>query len=110
MKLPNGHRAIVDLNKLTEYCLSPDHPRGKHNARVFLSACRFSAANAEEMRQQLLTVAENGEVVAVGAGVHGDHYVLECLLTGPTGAARVRTAWIVRPGEDLPRFVSAYVM
>ena len=26
---------IVDRQKLTGYCLNPDHPRGKHKARVF---------------------------------------------------------------------------
>ncbi len=54
MKLPNGERAAVDLEKLTDYCLNPDHPRGKHKARVFLGACGFAAENAELMREQLL--------------------------------------------------------
>jgi hypothetical protein len=35
MKMPGGHAAIVDRQKLTEYCLNPEHPRGKHKARVF---------------------------------------------------------------------------
>ena len=110
MKLPNGLRAVVDVVKLTEYCLSPYHPRGKHKARVFQSACGFSTVTAEEMRQQLLSIAADGEAVPVGPSVHGDRYVIECILTGPSGAARVRTAWIVRPGEDFPRFVSAFVI
>ena len=35
MKMPGGEAAIVDLAKLTGYCLNPEHPRGKHKARVF---------------------------------------------------------------------------
>lgn len=35
MKLPNGDRAVVDIVKLTDYCLSTTHPRGRHKARVF---------------------------------------------------------------------------
>jgi hypothetical protein len=110
MKLPNGDRAVVELEKLTDYCLNPDHPRGKHKARVILAACGFSAENAELMREQLLDAATHEEALKAPPNVHGQRYVIECLLTGPTGTARVRTAWIVRPGEDFPRFVSAYVV
>jgi len=35
MKLPNPERAIVDLKKLRDYCLSSEHPRGRHKARMF---------------------------------------------------------------------------
>lgn len=28
-------------HKLTGYCLNPEHPRGKHKARVFASALGF---------------------------------------------------------------------
>jgi len=110
MKLPNGDRALVDLEKLTEYCLNTDHPRGKHKARVFLAACGFAAENAELMREQLLDAAANDDARQVPPDVNGQRYVVECILTGPTGEARVRSAWIVRPGEDFPRFVSAYVI
>ncbi|WP_367618323.1 MULTISPECIES: DUF6883 domain-containing protein [Rhodoplanes] len=33
--LPHGDRAIVDLRKIEDYCLSPAHSRGRHKARVF---------------------------------------------------------------------------
>ncbi|MCI0335187.1 MAG: hypothetical protein L0228_18415 [Planctomycetes bacterium] len=110
MKLPNGEGAVLDVEKLTEYCLNPDHPRGKHKARVFRAACGFTAENAELMREQLLEAAADEDAIQVPPDVHGQRYVIECLLSGPTGRARVRAAWIVRPGEDFPRFVSAYVL
>jgi hypothetical protein len=37
MKVPNAERAIVEIEKLRDYCLSESHPRGKHKARVFAS-------------------------------------------------------------------------
>jgi hypothetical protein len=37
MKLPNGEASIVEIEKLWDYCLNLDHPRGRHKARVFLS-------------------------------------------------------------------------
>ena len=110
MKLPNGDRAIVDVDKLTDYCLNPDHPRGKHKARVFRSACGLTAEHAEMMRQQLLEAAVQNEAVQTSLTAHGRRHVVECTLDGPAGRARVLTAWIVRDGEDFPRFVSAYVI
>jgi hypothetical protein len=87
-----------------------DHPRGKHKARVFQAACGFSAQNAELMRDQLLTAVIEGDAAPVGPSMHGQRYVIEYQLTGPVGQALVRTARIIRLGEDIPRFVSAYVI
>jgi hypothetical protein len=64
MKLPNGDAAIVDIAKLRDYCLSPDHPRGKLDLEL----------------------------------AHGD-------LT-----AVIRSSWIVRTGERIPRFVTCFVL
>ncbi len=49
MKLPGGNAAIVDRQKLTGYCLNPEHPRGKHKARVF-AMLGLTAENADELR------------------------------------------------------------
>jgi len=110
MKLPGGDKALVDLEKLTNYCLSPVHPRGKHKARVFQSACGLTEENAEFMLQQLLDAAEQGEAVETSVDAFGRRYMIECVIAGPTGRALVRTAWIIRRNEDYPRFVSAYVI
>jgi len=48
MKLPGGDAAVVELQKLTGYCLDPEHRRGKHKARVF-ATLGFTAENAEEL-------------------------------------------------------------
>jgi len=45
--LPNGDRAIVDIAKLTDYCLNPQHEDGKHKARVFASALGLGREDAE---------------------------------------------------------------
>jgi len=47
MKLPGGEDAIVDPEKLTGYCLNPEHPRGKHKARVFATALGFTSENGQ---------------------------------------------------------------
>ena len=109
MKLPNADRAVVEIEKLIDYCLSPEHPRGKHKARVFRAACGLTSEHAEDMRQQLLDIAIQNDATESPQSAFGRRYVVECTLTGPIGGAVVVTAWIVRDGENFPRFVSAYV-
>ncbi len=110
MKLPNGQRAVVDVVKLTDYCLNPDHPRGKHKARVFEATCGITVEHAELLRQQLLDAAEHADAVPADSLGFGARYVIELTVQGPSGTARVRSAWIIRQSEDFPRFVSAYVL
>lgn len=110
MKLPHGERAVVDIVKLTDYCLSQDHPRGKHKARVFEATCGITVHHAESLRQQLLDAAEQADAVRRDSIGFGARYVIELTVQGPSGTALVRSAWIIRQDEDFPRFVSAYVL
>jgi len=34
MLLRNAERAEVDIRKLTDYCLNPEHAEGKHKAPI----------------------------------------------------------------------------
>jgi Domain of unknown function (DUF4926) len=53
-RLPYAARAILDLRKLQDYCLSPDHPRGRHKARVFRDALGIGQHDAAWLRAALL--------------------------------------------------------
>lgn len=46
MKLPGAERAIVDIRKLSDYCLSPEHLRGRNKARVFAATLGLTSADA----------------------------------------------------------------
>ena len=109
MKMPGGDAAIADLEKLTRYCLNPEHPRGKHKARVFAAALGFTTENAGELRAALLTAAATADVQRAAADRFGDRYVLEFEIVGPRGAGVVRSMWIVRRGESSPRLTSCFV-
>jgi hypothetical protein len=110
MKLPGGDRAVVDIAKLRDYCLSPDHPRGKHKARVFAAALGLTADRADELQAALLAAAGTEEATVGDADEHGQRYAVEFIMHGPAGTARVRSSWIVRAGEDFPRLTSCYVI
>lgn len=111
MRLPNGDQAVVELAKLTDYCLSRTHSRGKHKARIFELTLGLKSAEAAGLRAALLVAAANNDAAVPGAiDGHGQRYVLDFLMQGLTGSAFVRSAWIVRTGETFPRFASCYVL
>ena len=111
MRLPNSERALVELAKLADYCLDPSHLRGQHKARVFASRLGLGRNDASNVRAALLHAANRAENALCGAvDGFGARYILDFQLSGPKGSALVRSAWIVRNGEDFPRFTSCYVL
>src|SRR5204862_5130674 len=103
MKLPNAENSVVDIDKLRDYCLNPEHPRGRHKARVFASALGLTAADAEELRDALLGAARTQDAVPTEADEYGQRYMLDFTMSRPIPVV-IRSSWIVRHGEDFPRF------
>ena len=110
MKLPNGDRAVVDIVKLTDYCLSTSHPRGRHKARVFAATLGLDADQADLLRDALLEAARTGEATPSDQDEFGQRHVVDFTMKGPAGEAGVRSTWIIRVGEDFPRLTSCYVL
>ena len=110
MKLPNGGRAVVDIAKLREYCLNPNHPSGRRKARVFASALGLARGEADLLREALLLAALESDVTEGESDDYGRRYVLDFQMVGPAGQATVRSSWIVLKGEDVPRLTSCYVL
>lgn len=110
MKLPNGERAIVDVEKLRDYCLSLEHPRGRHKARVFRRVLGLTRDHAGELREALLRAAGHGDATDAEADRFGHRYLIDFEFRGPNAAARIRSGWIVRTGEHFPRFTTCYVL
>ena len=68
MRMPNPGSAVVDVEKLRDYCLNPSHPRGRHKARVFLATLGLTADHAEELRDSLLAAAW-GRMLSLPSGM-----------------------------------------
>jgi hypothetical protein len=106
--IPDGANAIIDRRKLAAYLLSDTHPVGRHKARV-LRAVGYTAADAERLAGDLLTIARTGRLVGVGQTRFGSRYIAEGTVRSPTGhTVRLRTIWVVPRGTTAPRFVTAY--
>lgn len=108
-KLPNAERALVKLEKLTDYSLNPDHDKGGHKARVFRAALGVTVTDAEWLRDELWRVARDEEATLTKRTVYGEHYVIDARLTRGMLRAVVRSCWIVDVGTDFPRLTSCYV-
>jgi hypothetical protein len=95
--------------KVVDYCLSPDHDDGKHKARLFENLLGLNREHAGWLLDALREAAVSGEAMLGRADRHGQRYVIDFDLAGPTGRAMVRSVWIVRTGETISRLVTCYI-
>jgi len=102
MKLPNGEHAVVDVQKLRVYCLNPQHPRGRNKARVF-AAVGIRQEDADDLRAALLAAARNADARVGVPSPYGQRYILDFDWLRANRAVRIRSTWMVRTGENLPR-------
>jgi len=110
MKLPNATRAVVEIAKLRDYSLNPRHPEGKHKARVFSAALGLTERDANRLREELLRVARELDCEPGRHTEHGQRYLMDFTLVFRGKSARLRSAWIVRKGEEFPRLTTCYVL
>ena len=106
--LPNADQAIIDPLKLHGYLLSASHPIGRFKA-AFFARLGYTANNWQvldrALREQHLTQAAR----LVETTRHGRKFEIRAILKGPSGQlAVVLSAWMIRPGDSVPRFVTAY--
>jgi hypothetical protein len=104
MKLPNAERAVVDIEKLRDYSLNPNHPEGKHKARVFLNKLGLKTDDAERLRKLILEAILTTEAKAQQATHYGERFVVDIPVQWEEGYvvtfATIRSAWIIRNNED----------
>jgi hypothetical protein len=108
MRLPNSDRAVVEIEKLRDYCLSTSHPRGRHKAYVFVTVLGLTADDAGELRAAILSAIVSGEAMATENDEYGQRYVLDFTMNRQGREAVVRSSWIIRPEEDYPRLTSTW--
>ena len=109
MRLPNGARAIVDLQKLRDYCLNPDSPRGGHKARVFAAVLGITAVDAPKLKAKLLEMARTREARRGELDLYGQRYTIDFEMATAVGKATLRSGWIILHGKTMPRLTTCYV-
>ncbi len=109
MKLPNPEQAIIDSEKLSGYCLNPEHPDGQHKARVFQSVLGLRQENEEELRNALKEALKNYNAAFDRENSYGKKYIIDFSMSRRDKQAIVHSVWIVRFEENFPRLVTCYV-
>lgn len=109
MTLPNADQAVVEIQKLRDYCLNPTHPRGKHKARVFESALGLTEDDAERLREELLAAVQKNDAKRLFEDEYGVRYQVEFKMGVASNHATIRSVWIVRSNESFPKLATCYV-
>ncbi|MGJ5632270.1 DUF6883 domain-containing protein [Nostoc sp. CALU 1950] len=108
--IPNAENAVVDIRKLRDYCLNPEHDEGKHKARVFCSTLGITSDDAEELRQIILKVVKTHQVRLGRRDEFGQRYTLDFTLEWQNRSATIRSGWIIEEGFNIPRLTTCYVL
>jgi hypothetical protein len=113
MRLPNAENAVVDIAKLRDYCLNPNHPKGKHKARVFLSELGLTATDADRLRKLILDAVLTTEATVEPSISFGQRYVVDFQVQWEVrfvvSFVTIRSAWIIRKDEDFPRLTTCFI-
>ena len=68
---------MVDIGKLRDYCLSVEHVRGRHKARMFASKLGLTSIDAEFLRQELLRAARDADATFGDVDQYGARYTID---------------------------------
>lgn len=108
MKLPRPESAVVDIEKVRDYLLSSTHPIGQLKA-IFFLGLGYRQTDWVRLHRDLLDLAQLDTATPGRFTRYGNKYEVRANLVGPSGrSAIVLTVWIVRHGEDFPRFITAF--
>jgi hypothetical protein len=109
-KLPNAQSAVIEVAKLRDYSLSSEHPRGRHKARVFRESLGLSAFDAEWLKQAILEGIQSQPAEKHETDSFGSRWRVDLPLTRQGKSVVVRTGWIIKTGEQIPRLITCWVL
>jgi hypothetical protein len=108
--LPDAELAVLEIRKLSDYCLDPEHPRGRHKARVFKEALEIGKSDAQWLRLAILDGLKKHDCTPAGKDDFGARWRVDIALRRHARQIVLRTIWIKLNGENAPRFVTCWVL
>ena len=112
MRLPGGDGAEIAPDKLLEYALNPDHPLGRHKARLFDQVLGLRRENAEILVAALRVAARDEQANPQEADEHGQRFQVRFTMPSQRDSAvsaTIRSAWIVPSDGGKTRLVTCFV-
>ena len=108
MLIPNAENAIVDIRKLRDYCLNPEHDEGKNKALLFSRVFGMTAEDAEDLRQIILEAVKTHEAKLGRQDEFGQRYTLDFRLEWQDIRGILRSGWIIEQGFGYPKLTTCY--
>ena len=108
MTISNAERAVVDIRKLRDYCLNPQHDERQHKARLFATILGMTANDAEDLWVLLLEAAVVQEAHLGRQEAYGQRYTVDCMIEWQGKRAMIRSGWIIELDTDVPRLTTCY--
>lgn len=108
MLLPHAERAELEVRKLRDYCLNPEHWEGKHKARLFAAALGIMIDDAPDLRAVLLEMILKHDAQLDLRDEYGQRYTVDFLLEWRGKRAMIRSGWIIEHESDSPRLTTCY--
>jgi hypothetical protein len=65
---------VTVKEQVVDYCLNPNHPRGKDKARVFASVLNITLNNEQQLADLVQQAAVDGEVTKETTTAFGQYY------------------------------------
>ena len=110
MIVPNAEKAVVDIRKLRDYCLNPNHEVGKHKARVFASALGLTIRDAPLLQKALLDTVKSSEAEISRIDKYGRRYTVDFAFIHREKSAIIRSVWMIDADSDIPRLVTCLIL
>jgi uncharacterized protein len=109
--LPNFERAVIPIQKLASYALNPEHPEGKHKARVFKSALEIERRHAGALAELIRASLPKAPAEREQTTEYGDLWTNWHAVIGLNGQSAIITAaWMYKKqAADIPELVSCYI-
>ncbi len=109
--LPHLERASVLREKLYDYVLNPDHPDGRHKARVFAAVLGIERSHADVLAQIILASLPRAAAEQRPDDEYGQSWTTYHEIVGLNSkTAIVTVGWKVLVEEpERPKLVSCYI-
>jgi len=101
----------VSREKLYDYALNPEHPIGRHKARVFRSVLGIERSHADVLAEVIKQSLERAYAERREVTQYGELWVTHHAIVGLNGnSAIVTVGWVIDPrNPEQPRLVTCYI-
>lgn len=102
---------ILAPAKFRDYALNPNHPRGRHKARVFEAALGYTYENYGHLLAQIEEKAPDSQAQLIREDEYGRHFLVDIVIIGVNDqSATVRTGWVIARAENVASLTTLYVL